>query len=50
MIRRFILACVVGAMPLAAQNPTNPRFPQSAALGPQNPYATKTSHADTLRG
>jgi aminopeptidase N len=36
--------------PAASQNPTNPQFPKSNALGPRTGYTPKTSHADTLRG
>ena len=47
---RVILVALTSASALAAQNPTSPRFPQTAALGPRNTYQPKTSHADTLRG
>src|SRR5262245_66367149 len=45
-----ILVALTGANTLAAQNPTNPQFPRSNALGPRIAYTAKTSHADTLRG
>ena len=49
-VARLILVALTSASALVAQNPTNPQFPRSAALGPRITYQPKTSHADTLRG
>ena len=50
---RVIALILASVAPVAAQNPTSPRRPDSvvtAARAPRVPYTSKTSRADTLRG